>query len=411
MMRYGLTMGIAALAAWLLIVPAGAQKVAPGAVLDEITPRYVEIPRDQLRVERRYPLNQFFPAGAQSPPYIYLSGNWAYPAPSGAVGVAFFNPGDLATNEWADDVILAGIQSFLPVAHPNSAACLREIWVGVYLGSPSGVDVTMRIRIYGWDGSVATTAQFPDPLNATGNLIWDSGDTPINYGPLNAGIYLLGVTLADPGVTLSKAIYVSIQIDGLPTNGGLIISHGPGNIYLMPSRGDFRRKTPAGRFGFTTAVQGSFFIALRGTHNFVGQLDLGGLDDRAKPRDPILQWFDDVSYTDPDGSGVQEALRRNLVDVTLTNDSGGFSSRFTTYIDENGRFTLPVDAAISQIKVRRWDNALAATFTRPAAGWSTDPCNPTDAGSVTVPFGDVNGDGTIDDGDLLAVLFNFGAGE
>ncbi len=68
MMRYGLTMGIAALAAWLLIVSAGAQKVAPGAVLDDITPRYVEIPRDQLRVEPRYPLNQFSPRVVCLPP-------------------------------------------------------------------------------------------------------------------------------------------------------------------------------------------------------------------------------------------------------------------------------------------------------------------------------------------------------
>jgi hypothetical protein len=41
-----------------------------------------------------------------------------------------------------------------------------------------------------------------------------------------------------------------------------------------------------------------------------------------------------------------------------------------------------------------------------------DPCDPTDCWlSSPVIFGDVNGDGTIDDGDLLAVLFNFGAGE
>jgi hypothetical protein len=153
-------------------------------------------------------------------------------------------------------------------------------------------------------------------------------------------------------------------------------------------------------------------MAIRGTHNFVGQLDLSALAGQAKPKDLWDFEFDADGPSDPDGDGVEEGLRRNIVDVTVTNDAATpFSSRFTTYIDENGRFTLPVDAAISQIKVRRWDNALAATFTRPAAGWSLDPCDPTDAGSDTVLFGDVNGDGTIDDGDLLAVLFNFGAGE
>jgi hypothetical protein len=37
-------------------------------------------------------------------------------------------------------------------------------------------------------------------------------------------------------------------------------------------------------------------------------------------------------------------------------------------------------------------------------------CNPTE-GSQTMIFGDVNGDGIIDDADLLTVLFGFGSSE
>jgi hypothetical protein len=402
-------LGAVALTTMALVGVAAAQKSVPSAGLNEMDVRTAVIPKHALSIQKVYPQNVFFPAGADPDPYIYLGANWGYLVPTGTgagdVSLTFFNPGDLATNEWADDIILAGGSTFLPLAHPNSTACLSEITVGIYLGAASAGDVTLRIRIYGWDGSIAATSQYPDPLNVIGdaNLIWDSGTTPLNYGPLQAGVYLLTVPV--PNVPVSKALYISTIMGGLPSTGGLIIAHGPGNVYLMPSRGDFRRKTASGRFSFTTATQGSFFINLRGKHNFVGQVDMSALSGRAQPKDPIAQWFDG------DNDGIEEALRRNLVDVEVTNDNAvPFTSRFTTYLDENGRFTLPVSSAIASIKVRRWDNGLAVTFNRPAGGWSTDVCNPTTA-SATMTFGDVNGDGIIDDADLLNVLFGFGSGE
>ncbi len=248
-------------------------------------------------------------------------------------------------------------------------------------------------------------------------MIWDSGD--LNYGTITTGgIYLL--TASVPDVVVSKATYISFTISGLPANSGVLIAHSsPGNVYMTPSRGDFRRKTPAGRFGFATAVQGSFYLNLLGTHNFVGQLDLSALNSRAQPKDPANAQFDG------DNDGAEDALRRNLVDVeynsTFTPLSGTpstFTTRFTTYLDENGQFTLPASDAtltsgtvtLDSITVRRWDNGLAVTFTRPAGGWSTDVCNPSTA-SAPVIFGDVNGDGIIDDADLLSVLFGFGSSE
>ncbi len=87
-----------------------------------------------------------------------------------------------------------------------------------------------------------------------------------------------------------------------------------------------------------------------------------------------------------------------------------FTSRFTTYLDENGNFTIPVTAAISEVKLRRWDNGLVAVFARPTTGGASDPCSPTVA-SASMTFGDVNGDGVIDDADLLTVLFGFGSSE
>jgi hypothetical protein len=388
-----------------------AQRAISPQPVGELEPRTAVIPAHAFSVQKVYPVNLFFPADSQPDPYIYLGANWGYVIPtgtsSGGVSLTYFNPEDLATNEYADDIILAGVGTFLPQAHPNSAACLSEITVGIYLGAASPDDVTLRVRIYGWDGSIATNSQFPDPLNVSeaANLIWDSGETPLNYGTLQPGVHLLTVPV--PNVLVSKAIYISTIVGGLPTNGGLIIAHGPGNVYLMPSRGDFRRKDPSGRFSFTTATQGSFLINLRGKHDFVRQADMSALSDRAKPKDPVDQWFDG------DTDGVAEALRRNIVDVEVVNDSdpqNPFTSRFTTYLDENGRFTLPVTNGIASITVRRWDNGLKVTFNRPAGGWSTDPCSPT-VDTQQMTFGDVNGDGIIDDADLLAVLFGFGSGE
>jgi hypothetical protein len=146
------------------------------------------------------------------------------------------------------------------------------------------------------------------------------------------------------------------------------------------------------------------------TVTFAGTVDMGALSGRAKPSDPLAFELDDDPAGDPD-EGIEEALRRNIVDVEVVNDAATpFTSRFTTYLDENGRFTLPVTNAIASITVRRWDNGLKVTCNRPAGGWSTDVCNPT-VESQQMTFGDVNGDGIIDDADLLAVLFGFGSSE
>jgi hypothetical protein len=411
MMRYGLTMGIAALAAWLLIVPASAQKVAPSATLVEETPRTFVVQPGKLQIHRVRVGSDFQPAGTLPDPYVYAQTMMVRWAPTGGLALSYISLVPGTTNTRADDVVLfggaaidpgtLGYDTFTPVA------CISEIDVLLVNAGASDVTVDITLDIHPWTGIFGQGAlPLTFTMTATGVTL-----------PANSLVLLtFDVAAANNGnpLPVPKAFWVKLTAPfGTPTTVGWIISNStPGNTSFLPGRGYFRTDpTATGGLVFTGLPQGSLAMAIRGTHNFVGQLDLSALADRAKPKDLWDFEFDADGPSDPDGDGVEEGLRRNLVDVTLTNDSGGFSSRFTTYIDENGRFTLPVDAAISQIKVRRWDNALAATFTRPDAGWSTDPCNPTDAGSVTVPFGDVNGDGTIDDGDLLAVLFNFGAGE
>jgi hypothetical protein len=411
MMRYGLTMGIAALAAWLLIVPASAQKVAPGATLVEETPRTFVVQPGKLQIHRVRVGSDFQPAGTLPDPYVYAQTMMVRWAPTGGLALSYTSLVPGTTNTRADDVVLFGGAAIDPgqlgYDTSTSVACISEIDVLLVNAGASGVTVDITLDIHPWTGIFGQGA-LPSIFTMTVTAV---------TLPANSLVLLtFDVASANNGnpLPVPKAFWVKLTAPfNTPTTVGWIISNStPGNTSFLPGRGYFRTDpTATGGLVFTVLPQGSLAMAIRGTHNFVGQLDLSALAGRAKPKDLWDFEFDADGPSDPDGDGVEEGLRRNLVDVTLTNDSGGFSSRFTTYIDENGRFTLPVDAAISQIKVRRWDNALAATFTRPAAGWSTDPCNPTDAGSVTVLFGDVNGDGTIDDADLLAVLFNFGAGE
>jgi hypothetical protein len=413
MMRYGLTMGIAALAAWLLIVPASAQKVAPGATLVEETPRTFVVQPGKLQIHRVRVGSDFQPAGTLPDPYVYAQTMMVRWAPTGGLALSYTSLVPGTTNTRADDVVLFGGAAVDPgtlgydITTP--VACISEIDVLLVNAGTAPVTVSpLTLDIHPWNGIFGTGGGAAPPI------LTSSGTVTLPAGSLV--LLTFDVAAANNGnpLPVPKAFWVKLTAPfDTPTTVGWIISNStPGNTSYLPGRGYFRTDpTATGGSVFTGLPQGSLAMAVRGTHNFVGQLDLSALAGRAKPKDLWDFEFDADGPSDPDGDGVEEGLRRNLVDVTLTNDSGGFSSRFTTYIDENGRFTLPVDAAISQIKVRRWDNALAATFARPAAGWSLDPCDPTIAEPFTVIFGDVNGDGIIDDGDLLAVLFNFGAGE
>ena len=63
---------------------------------------------------------------------------------------------------------------------------------------------------------------------------------------------------------------------------------------MLSGRGYFRAATPPTAFTavtagsvFTGLPQGSFYLAIRGTHNFAGTVDMGALSGRAKPSDPL----------------------------------------------------------------------------------------------------------------------------
>jgi len=356
----------------------------------------------------------FQPAGSTPDPYVYLQTMFARWNDAGAYGLSFssFTGG----RTLGDDVVLLGgapdpgqfgYDTSTPVA------CISEITFALLSTDATGGTLELQLDIHPWNGLFGTAA---------GASI-ASGTFTLNIPPVQGfGIFLVTVPVS-PSLPVPKAFWVAATPTANSTinlaNIGLLIANStPGNVSMLPGRGYFRAATPptaftavTGGFVFTGLPQGSFYLAIRGTHNFAGTVDMGALSARAQPSDPLAFEFDDDPTGDPD-DGIEEALRRNIVDVEVVNDSGptSFTSRFTTYLDENGRFTLPVSNEIASITVRRWDNGLKVTFNRPAGGWSTDVCNPT-VDTQQMTFGDVNGDGIIDDADLLTVLFGFGSSE
>jgi hypothetical protein len=360
----------------------------------------------------------FQPAGSTPDPYVYLQTMYTRWNDAGGGALGFFSFAGGRTI--GDDVVLLGGAPDPGQTGYNTTtpvACISEITLILLSADPVGGTLELNLSIHPWNGLFGTAAG--------ASIASETISLNIPAAPANPGFILILVVVSiDPKLPVPKAFWVAAtptpnSTINLNNIGPLVANSTPGNVSMLPGRGYFRAATPPTAFTavtagsvFTGAPQGSFYLAIRGTHNFAGTVDMGALSDRAKPSDPLAFEFDEDPTGDPD-DGIVEALRRNIVDVEVVNDSdpqNPFTSRFTTYLDENGRFTLPVTNAIASITVRRWDNGLKVTFNRPANGWSTDVCNPTEA-SQTMTFGDVNGDGIIDDADLLKVLFGFGSSE
>lgn len=412
----GFTVVIAAvLATAALTSTAFAQRTVPAPTLTEESVRTITV-TGRPTVHRIDLRGDYQPAGTLPDPYVYLQTMFARWSDSGIYGLSFFSFSGGRT--LGDDVVLMsstpdpgtiGYDTTTPVA------CISEITFALLSTDAVGGTLELQLGIHPWIGLFSSAA---------GASI-SSGTISLTIPPVaGTGFELFLITVpVDPSLPVPKAFWVAFTPTASSTinlgNVGLLIANStPGSVSMLSGRGYFRVATPPTAFTtvtsgsvFTGLPQGSFYLAIRGTHNFVGTVDMSALNSRARPSDPLAFEFDDDPIGDPD-EGTEEALRRNIVDVELVNDSGPtpFTSRFSTYLDENGQFTLPVSGSIASVKVRRWDNGLAVAFSRPAGGWSTDPCNPT-VDSQSMVFGDVNGDGTIDDGDLLTVLFGFGSSE
>jgi hypothetical protein len=399
-----LSIATVAAMALLMSAPAVAQK---GSVRVEVLDaQTVQLNKGNLHVQRVIKDDRISPAGVLLDPYVYVQSNWVRWAPTGLAAFSYTAPADFATVPVSDDVVLfggaaidpgAGYDTITPVALATEFAFL--------LLNPSALPVsgTVTVSVSPWSGVFGLGALPPTHVSA-----------PITLTNVPAGSLVLVIYTPTAPVPMTKASFVSLNV--APTVGaqmGLVIADStPGNVSMMPGRGYFRRApTATGGSVFTTLSQGSFFMTVRGHYNFIGQMDLSALAERARPVDPLAFQFDDDPDGDPD-AGIEEAMRRNIVDVELLNDTppppgtDPFTSRLTTYVDENGRFSLPAAGEVARISMRRWDNALRVGYDRPGGGWGT-LVTPT-VNMQTVFVGDANGDGVIDDADILHGLFNFG---
>jgi len=195
-----------------------------------------------------------------------------------------------------DDVVLlggapdpgSGYSTTTPVA------CISEITFALFSVDPTGGNLELRLDIHPWNGLFASAA---------GASI-ASGTVTLNIPPVSNppgfAIFLITVPVS-PSLPVPKAFWVAATPNTLNStinlnNIGLLIANStPGNVSMLPGRGYFRATsttTPvftnitAGSV-FTTAPQGSFYLAIRGTHNFAGTVDMGALSGRAKPSDPL----------------------------------------------------------------------------------------------------------------------------
>ncbi|MCS7208524.1 MAG: hypothetical protein NZ874_03040 [Fimbriimonadales bacterium] len=409
---------VVALTVAFVSVAAAQGNIAPANLLEE---EARTIPLHTRPEIHHIDLSDDFNPASGANPYIYLQTmclRWSDD------GTAFFSyipfqatiGGQSIVRTLGDDVVL---MSGRPVDPPYSTssqppiACVSQITFAIagvnpLVNNTQPGTLALRVILYPWDGAFGSAAGATPIATGTATINFAAGTT--------SAIFL--VTLSATNLQVPKAFWVAFEVISAQTSninlanvGPLISNSTPGSVSMLPGRGYFRGTTPTtpvftnltGGSVFVGLPQGSFYLALRGTHNFVGRIDMSALSSSAQPQNPLFFEFETAA-------DVEKALRRNLVDVEVVNDSGAqpFTSRFTTYLDEKGQFTLPVSLNVQSITIRRWDNGLSVRFERDQDGpWSLDPCSPTTV-SKTMVFGDVNGDGTINDLDLLAVLLNFG---
>jgi hypothetical protein len=186
---------------------------------------------------------------------------------------------------WAARPILVSLGTARP-----PVACISEITFALLSTDAIGGTLELQLNIHPWNGLFGTAAGAPI-ANRTVTL---------NISPVQGfGIFLVTVPVS-PSLPVPKAFWVAVTPNTLNStinlnNIGLLIANStPGNVSMLPGRGYFRLATPPTAFTAVTSgsvfgglPQGSFYLAIRGTHNFAGTVDMGALSARAQPSDPL----------------------------------------------------------------------------------------------------------------------------
>jgi hypothetical protein len=291
-----------------------------------------------------------------------------HPAGSASVSALLYDASDFlgfylpTTDEVCEDVPLLG------------AACIRKIALAYYAPDIDGDEtsspvVNLTITIRSWDGLECST---PGELLQTFSI----------SGLYDDGAWLLIIDLTTP-ITVPGSFYFGTRWSD-DRVGWIIVRGRLGNALHDRSLNSFWNQTFQGCYWFGGEPPANFYLVLYGSYNAAFRIPL---DDpsMAQALDTIRAAFDTGS-----GGYWHYSLTRAPDEPTLW-----FSVPMSTA--EGGNHTIYV-------------NMLPFTpFQRTFQVTSEDPCNPTVV-DIQLISGDLNGDGCVDDADLLSILFNFGTG-
>lgn len=369
-----------------------------------IEPTTVVLPKDQINLRRINLAANARVQGTIEPPMLFgQSQIWRY-GNDGTYAFQFFGEGNFVASFWGDQGMMAGGRNaaltgpayYGPwndnVADPN--ACVYQ--VDILLFAPAAnANAMLEVGLRNYNGTFGSNPFGSQPL------LWTSGS--LNLGAVAAGdILYVSIPVDADGLgnplVMGKGVFLEVrQLVG----AGWIISNAlPGNVWSEPGMSGFTRQADGFDYVWGTSMIGNLAWGVRGTHNVVIQLDHSGLAPRSQPGDPMLLAFDQ------DNDGVEEGWRKNTISVDYT--TAGFTTRYDSYVDQQGVVTLPVNTAVvTGLTLRRMDNGLGVSF---AVAGNATLCEFL-FGAAEIIWGDVNGDGIVDDTDLAVVLTNFGASE
>lgn len=278
-----------------------------------------------------------------------------------ATGVTGYYLG--TTHEVNEDVPLLG------------RACIRRIAIGYFAedidedNTPSNV-VNLTVTFRSWNGA---------ECSPPGQVIASYSFT----GLPDYGAWLLEADLTPP-VVVDGPVYVG-TIWNDDRVGWIVVDGRPGNILNDRSFDSFWVYTLNGCYWFGGTPRANFALWLWGSYNTAFRVSAGDITT-TYVLDSVRATFD---------LGNEGFLRYRLTEM-IDEPARWFSIPLST--EEGGNHQIIVDTRPSFLTTQ-----VSFQVT------TNDPCNPT---VVDIPLvnGDLNGDGRVDDFDLLQILFNFGAG-